>query len=69
MNNLLNQLVGLCAGREALLRLERRQLLEKFKRLPENPEDKVNAYHIAKFAWTLSVHRPILVQTSSDEAS
>jgi hypothetical protein len=40
MNDLLNQLVGLCAGRGALLRLERRQLLEEFKRLPENSEDK-----------------------------
>jgi hypothetical protein len=41
LNDLLNQLVGLCAGRGGLLRLERRQLLEEFKRLPENYEDKV----------------------------
>jgi hypothetical protein len=41
MNEILNQLVGLCAGRGGLLRLERRKLLEEFKRLPDNHEDKV----------------------------
>lgn len=40
MTNLLNQLVGLCAGRGALLRLERRRLLEGFKSLPDNFEYK-----------------------------
>jgi hypothetical protein len=33
--------VGLCAGRGGLLRLERGQLLKKFRRLPENYDDKV----------------------------
>jgi hypothetical protein len=36
VNSILDQLVGLCAGREALLRLERRRLLKHFKHLPEN---------------------------------
>jgi hypothetical protein len=40
MNHLLNQLVGLCAGRGALLRLERRRLLEEFKSLLDNFEYK-----------------------------
>lgn len=40
MNGLLNQLVGLCAGRGGLLRLQRRQLLEEFKNLPDNYEHK-----------------------------
>jgi hypothetical protein len=38
MNDLLNQLVGLCAGRGGLLRLERRKLREEFKNLPDNYE-------------------------------
>jgi hypothetical protein len=40
MNDFLNQLVGLCAGRGGRLRLERRQLLEEFKRLPDKYEHK-----------------------------
>ncbi len=40
MNDFLNQLVGLCAGRGALLRLERRQLSEQFKSLSEDDEHK-----------------------------
>ena len=40
VNDFLNQLVGLCAGRGGLLRLERRQLLEEFKNLPDSYEYK-----------------------------
>jgi hypothetical protein len=40
MNDLLNQLVGLCAGRGAFLRLERRRLLEELKSLLVNFEYK-----------------------------
>lgn len=40
MTNFLDQLVGLCAGRGALLRLNRRRLLEEFKSFQDNLEYK-----------------------------